>query len=614
MSINYSKNKSIQTTDAISTLSVEGNQFTPTPAEPGVLNIDSITDNVGALTGVVDNFGYTDDLKPTLGGFAGPAQHDMIIKLFVNTIPVGTAIVQADGTWTFTPKNELEPGHEYIFQTVVQDPGSNALVVSLPYTIYTTDPGMDDVTAPEAATDLVLIDDTNAFNIEIQNDKTTHDNTPTYTGKAEAGSTVIISDNGHVIGYATASKDGNWSFTPETALSDGSHIFTCVVKDQSGNSSDNSAPIHFTVDTGHSEFYVTDAYTADPFNGGIMSLENGESAYYSVNNVANWLTHFNLHVGNPENGDVTAKLYIDGKLEPTSQYTVEPDARGNYAFSYSNDYGNKIYSGSHEFVVVFEQAGNSTSFSYQIQPDVVDTVAPAAYYSRLIQWDGQGHMNWFSTSHSTTDHNVLTFSGYGVETHTTVFVYDNGVEIGSASVDAHTNWSFTADKPYANGDHSLTVIVVDPAGNASRASKPVHFTVDVHDSSAPHDSSASIDTLDSASVDTSHTDVPAVIMTSTASIDDGHVHLDNGSVDKAQISLDDVLSEGKEDMLFRDGKIQVAVHGDAGDILVLNEADLQATTWEEHQLTIGHVDYDLYRVTDSNIELLVQHGINFEHH
>lgn len=592
--------------DVISSLSVKGNQFIPTPAEPGVLNIDAITDNVGSVTGVVDNFGYTDDLTPTLSGFAGPAQSGLVIKIFINTNPAGYAVVQADGTWSFTPGTELKPGNEYIFQTIVQDPGSNALVVSLPYLIYTTDPDADDAVVPEAATDLVLIDDANSLNIEIQNDNNTHDNTPTYTGKAEAGSIVIISDNGKSIGSVTASENGNWSFTPETALSDGSHTFTTIVMDQSGNCSDESAPIHFTIDTGNSEFYITDAYTADPINGGIMDLEIGENAFYSVNNIANWLTHINLHVGNPDNGDVTAKLYVDGKLELSS--VIEPDAHGNYKQIYSNDFGDKIYSGSHEFVVVFEQGGNSTSFNYQVQPDTIDIVAPDAYYSRLIEWDGQGAMKWFSINDSTTDQNIITFSGQGVETHTTLFFYDNGVEIGSTSVDPYTHWSFTADEPYANGNHSLTVVVVDPAGNASQPSQAIHFSVDVHESSA------AVDTLDSTSVDTLDIDVPTVIIPSTASIDDGYLHLNNNSADKVQISLDDVLSNGKESMLFHDGKIQVAVHGDVGDTLVLNEVDMETTTWEEHQLNINNVNYDLYRVVDSNIELLVQHGVNFEHH
>ncbi|MBU9843762.1 Ig-like domain-containing protein [Rahnella ecdela] len=591
----------MQTSELISSQSINGNSLVPTPAEPGVINIDAVTDDVGATTGVVNNFGYTDDLKPTLSGFVAPELSGTVIQFFINTIPAGFAEVQADGSWSFTPAKLLEPGHEYIFQTVVQDSATDAVAVSLPYTIYTTDLDADDVVAPQHATDLVLIDDTNAFNIEIQNDKSTHDNTPTYTGKAEAGSTVIISDNGKIIGSATVSEEGNWSFTPESALVDGSHIFTTVVVDSAGNKSDESAALHFTIDTGHSEFYVTDAYTADPVHGSVMNLENGESAFYSVNNVANWLTHINLHVGNPDNGDVTSTLYIDGKM--VSSKVVIPDANGNYGVGYSNDWGDSIYLGTHEFVVVFDQGGNSTSFSYQVQPDAIDTVAPDAYYSRLINWDGEGHMNWFETSDNTTNKNVLTFSGKGVEQHTTLFFYDNGIEIGSTTSDRGT-WSFTADEPFANGNHSLTVVVVDPAGNSSEASKAVNFTVDAHESVTSDEPSLIVDTLD--------INVPAAL--GNASIEDGHIHLGRGSVDKAQVSLDDILNGGKESLMFLDGKIQVAVHGDVGDTLVLNESDMQVTTWEEHDLTINNVDYDLYRVVDSNIELLVEHGVNFEHH
>ncbi|MET3069287.1 Ig-like domain-containing protein, partial [Atlantibacter hermannii] len=60
----------------------------------------------------------------------------------------------------------------------------------------------------------------------IADGASTKDNTPTLSGEAEPGSTVVIYDNGTEIGTVTADENGNWSFTPATALDDGEHAFT----------------------------------------------------------------------------------------------------------------------------------------------------------------------------------------------------------------------------------------------------------------------------------------------------------------------------------------------------------------------------------------------------
>ncbi|MCK2057320.1 Ig-like domain-containing protein, partial [Methylobacterium sp. 37f] len=54
----------------------------------------------------------------------------------------------------------------------------------------------------------------------------TTDTTPTITGTAEAGTTVIISDNGTVLGTALVGTDGRFTFTPTTPLADGNNVLT----------------------------------------------------------------------------------------------------------------------------------------------------------------------------------------------------------------------------------------------------------------------------------------------------------------------------------------------------------------------------------------------------
>jgi hypothetical protein len=73
--------------------------------------------------------------------------------------------------------------------------------------------------------------------------------TPTIAGTAEPGSIVRVFFDEAVAGTATASTDGTWSLTPETALGEGPHTVTATATDAAGNTSPASSPSPFVVDT-----------------------------------------------------------------------------------------------------------------------------------------------------------------------------------------------------------------------------------------------------------------------------------------------------------------------------------------------------------------------------
>ena len=77
---------------------------------------------------------------------------------------------------------------------------------------------------------------------------------PTITVHGDAGSTMCVSideqtDNEDDLPCQTADGNGNATFTPDTALSNGSHSLYVTSIDEAGNSSDASATI--TVNTGN---------------------------------------------------------------------------------------------------------------------------------------------------------------------------------------------------------------------------------------------------------------------------------------------------------------------------------------------------------------------------
>ncbi|HCT5776496.1 TPA: hypothetical protein OT176_004732, partial [Enterobacter hormaechei] len=79
---------------------------------------------------------------------------------------------------------------------------------------------------PQAPTLDTVYDDVAPHADYLQKGDVTNDTTPTLSGSSGvAGGTISIYDNGRLIGTTTVGSNGSWSFTPDTALADGSHSF-----------------------------------------------------------------------------------------------------------------------------------------------------------------------------------------------------------------------------------------------------------------------------------------------------------------------------------------------------------------------------------------------------
>ncbi|MGB0564613.1 MAG: DUF4347 domain-containing protein, partial [Spirulinaceae cyanobacterium] len=125
----------------------------------------------------------------------------------------------------------------------IQDLAGNALPGTEPSTdqTYTLDNAAP--TAP-GTPDLVAASDTGSSNT----DNITSDTTPTFTGTAEANSTVnLISSVDGAIGTTTADGSGNWSIMAST-LTAGAHNITVTATDAVGNTSGASTALGITID------------------------------------------------------------------------------------------------------------------------------------------------------------------------------------------------------------------------------------------------------------------------------------------------------------------------------------------------------------------------------
>uniref|UniRef100_UPI0034D47D54 Ig-like domain-containing protein n=1 Tax=Mixta calida TaxID=665913 RepID=UPI0034D47D54 len=108
----------------------------------------SLTDDVGPVTGPITDGGITDDARPT---FSGKATSDIDhVNIYDKGTLIGSAPVDKDGNWSFTPETDLAEGEHAFTAAAVDKAGNEGAPVS-----GTDDESWDftlDVTAPDNST------------------------------------------------------------------------------------------------------------------------------------------------------------------------------------------------------------------------------------------------------------------------------------------------------------------------------------------------------------------------------------------------------------------------------------------------------------------------------
>ena len=228
--------------------------------------VGSVKDNDVVVNGVTKK-GLTNDSTPT---FKGKADPNSVVELYDGSTKIGSTTTDKFGNWSITPITPLGEGAHSI---TASSPAPNAIKASDPATI-TVDTGtkvtFDSVTDDVAGG--VVNGNVKGNDVTVDGKilkGLTNDNTPTLSGKAEAGSTVEIFDGANKIGQVEAKADGTWKFEVSTPLSDGEHELKVKTTDKAGNTAD-SAPVTITVDT-----KIVDArveFIEDKNNDGKFSL------------------------------------------------------------------------------------------------------------------------------------------------------------------------------------------------------------------------------------------------------------------------------------------------------------------------------------------------------
>lgn len=426
--------------------------FTIDTAAPGVPVVTSVIDDVGPVTGTLTTGNSTNDARPT---FNGTGDVGSTVHVIVDGTEIGTAVVNAQGSWTFTPGTDLVDGpHAITFNAT--DAAGNTGSTTTPFNL-TVDTGV-----PSAPVISTAGDNAGSIQTPLTSGQSTDDTTPTLNGTATANATVTVYENGQPVGTVQADGTGAWSFTPSTPLANGSHTWTATVTDAAGNVSPTSPNFTLIVDTAAPNAPVI-SQAIDDVGSITGPLTSGQTTDDTVPRLVGTSEPF-----------ATVKIYEGTTLVGTGT--------ASDTGSWSILLNTTLTAGAHSFTAQATDAAGNTSVSSTSFSLTVDTTPPALPVLTSIL-DDVGNAPTPVANGGFTNDAQPTLSGTA-EAGSTVKIFDNGVQIGSVTATGGA-WSFTPSPALSNGPHNLTFTATDAVGNASSPTAGYVINVDTLAPGAP---------------------------------------------------------------------------------------------------------------------------------
>ncbi|PSR55938.1 hypothetical protein AHMF7605_21745 [Adhaeribacter arboris] len=382
------------------------------------------TPEMPVLTG--GNQGNTNDNTPTV---TGTTEASATVTIYTNGTMTATVTADEEGKWSYTYSAVLPDSNYEITVTATDEAGN----------ISEGSPALEiiiDTSLPLTPGTPVLAGGNNG---------NTNDNTPTISGRAEAGSAVTIYLNGEAVATLTADETGAWTYTFTTALEDGSQDITVIATDAAGNASALSTALTIRVDT------------AEPATPTLPVLAGGNNGNTNDNTPT--------ISGRAEAGSAVT-IYLNG--EAVATLTADETGAWTYTFTTALEDGSQDIT-----VIATDAAGNASALSTALTIRV-DTAEPATPTLPVLAGGNNGN----------TNDNTPTISGRA-EANSRVTIFTNGTGGETVTVDADGNWSYTFEAGLTDGDYSFTVTATDSAANTSNASSALKITVDTQAPAAP---------------------------------------------------------------------------------------------------------------------------------
>jgi hypothetical protein len=395
----------------------------------------------GSDSGASNTDNITNAANPVFTG--GGAEAGATVRLYAGATQVGSAVADASGNWSVTASG-VAAGSGIVFTADQVDVAGNVSAVHSAGLTVTVDRSAP--TAPSAP-DLIAGSDSGSSN----SDNITNVAAPTFSGTAEAGTTITLYDGAVQVGTAQANAGGAWSITSAT-LGQGAHSLSATATDAAGNVSATSTALSVTIDTAAAAPAAPDLAAGS--DSGVSNTDN-------ITNAAN-----PVFAGSGAEAGATVRLYAGA----TQVGSAVADASGNWSVTASG-----VAAGS-GIVFTADQvdvAGNVSAVHSAGLTVTIDRTAPTAPSAPdLIVGSDSGVAN----TDNITNVAAPTFSGTA-EAGATVILYDGVTQVGTAQANTGGAWSITS-ATLGQGAHSLSATATDAAGNVSVASTALSVTID----------------------------------------------------------------------------------------------------------------------------------------
>ncbi|ASG78323.1 Ig-like domain repeat protein [Salmonella enterica subsp. diarizonae serovar 50:k:z str. MZ0080] len=393
-----------------------------------------------------------------------------IREIFIDrAAPVAPAITYSDivddlvimkGTGEAKSKLTITDSEGNIYTLTVPDNGNWSMAIPYPsegkFTISSTDRigNTSDVVSVDLIKEIPTISLAVDSNSGSKDDNITHDKQPTFIiGNLESDIVNVQIDINGMAYNAEKRADGVWFFTPDTALVDGTYTISVTANDAAGNQK-NSLPITVTIDTTLKVPEIALAAGEDTGTSGSDNVTNHTQPKFTLQHI---------------DADVTGVTVSVAHNGTTDTYPVTKGDDG-WSFSPSAAWSDGSYTLS---VTVVDGAGNtqqSSSLTVTVDSTLkVPEIALAA-----------GEDTGTSDSDNVTNHTQPKFTLQHIDadvTGVTVSVAHNGTTDTYPATKGDDGWSFSPSAAWSDGSYTLSVTVVDGAGNTQQSSS-LTVTVD----------------------------------------------------------------------------------------------------------------------------------------
>ncbi|HTH79831.1 MAG TPA: DUF4347 domain-containing protein [Ramlibacter sp.] len=309
-------------------------------------------------------------------------------------------------------------------------------------------------------------------------DNVTGNTTATYTGTAEAGSTVTLYDTNGVTALGSATATGGvWSIT-SSALGEGSHTLTAKAEDTAGNISSASSGLAITIDT----TAPTVSSVAVPSNG---DYKAGDNLDFTVNlseavtvDTTGGTPHLALTIGSTT--DYATYISGSGTSSLVFRYTVQAgdnDSDGITVDSLGANGGILKDTAGNDTDVTLNSVGSATSV-------LVDATAPTVTDAHIGISGASGTSGAFKIGDTVTATWDNTGSGDNNSDISTATVDFSAFGGGSAVAATNSSGTWTATYTIASGSIdgvgslNVSVTATDNAGNTTTTADSTNATVD----------------------------------------------------------------------------------------------------------------------------------------